>query len=638
MKAVPRRVYAFAVIVLAAVMFAALNIALDASVTTAQLDLTQNGAFTLAKGTRNIIRKIEEPVTLKFFYSKSVAVQYAQVQAYANRVRDLLLQYATLSHGKIVLQEIDPEPFTPAEDAASAAGLTGVPTESGDMVYFGLAGTNSIGAKETLPFFSQEREKYLEYDLTSLLYRLSTPKKQVLGVISSLPLETGSGGMAAALQGHAQPLIVYAQLRADFTTKMLEGDFDRIPPDVDVLLIAQPPALSDRQLFAIDQFVLRGGRALVFVDPYSEIVGGSQGGQSSSPVASDLPRLLRTWGVRYTPDKVIGDRTLAQRVQSQDPRNPYASYPIWLHLTPDNFNSSDPLTANLQSLNVASAGALFPVSGSATTFTPLMHSSNQASLLDAPLVRIAPHPEELMAQVHPTGQDYVIAARLSGPAKSAFPAGPPTAASSSATDAQQPSKPLKNSIGPINVVVMADSDIFDDRFWVRMDNTLGRQLATPFADNGAFILNSVESLMGSDDLISLRTRATNDRPFTVVQKLQAQAQTQFQAEADALKQKMTDTQSRLSALQQGGGGAGSHTAQTATLTAEQQAEIERFKRELLETRAQLRDVQHNLRKDIDRLGSILAFVNIALVPLLVALFAIVLAALRRRRRARALAF
>jgi len=629
MTPLSRRFSALAALALAAVIFVALNIAADATFTTASLDLTQTGAYTLAQGTRNIIAKLDEPVTLKFYYSRKIASDYAQINSYAGRVRDLLREYAALSHGKIILQEIDPEPYTPAEDEATAAGLSGAPTDSGDLVYFGLVGTNTIDGKEAIAFFAQEREAYLEYDITSLIYRLSTPKKPKLGIISSLPLDTGSGGMAAMMQGGGQPFAIYQELAQSYATAMIDPNFDRIPADVDVLLIAHPPTLTQAQSYAIDQFVLKGGRALVFVDPYSEIAqqsGGGQMGQGGGPVSSDLPQLLRAWGVFYNPEKIVGDRALAQRVQVDDPRDPVASYPIWLHLTSANFDPKDQITANLQVLNLASTGALSPARGATTIFTPLVSSSNQAGLLDAAQVRFNPKPQDLMNEIEPTGQPFVIAARISGPAKTAYPNGAAVA----------PNGPAQIKSGAINVVVMADSDIFDDRFWVHVEDLYGKKMATPFADNAAFVLNAVENLSGSGDLISLRTRATNDRPFTVVKKIQADAQAQFQQEADALQQQMTDTESRLHALEQGGSTNGKPVT-SASLTPEQQAEIENFKHVLIATRAQLRDVQHSLRKDIDRLGSILAFINIALVPILVAFFAVFLAMLRRRRRARAIA-
>ena len=613
MRPISRRLYAIWAIALAAVIFVAVNVAANSWLTATRLDLTQNGQFTLSRGTRDIIAKLQEPVTLRFFYSKKVATDYAQINSYAQRVRDLLQEYAARSHGRIIVEEVDPEPYTPAEDEASSAGLTGAPTDSGDVVYFGLIGTNTIDGKEVVPFFSTDREPYLEYDLSSLIYRLSNPKKPKIAILSTLPLD--GGGMQAMLQGGgSQTNMLYAQLQQSYDTQMLDQSFTAIPRDIDVLIIAQPGELNPQQSLAIDQFVLAGGRALVFVDPNSEMeaAAGGEGGPSSS----DLPQLLRAWGVAYNPGKVLGDRKLAQQVQtSNDPRNPTARYPIWLHLDASDFNNRDQVTAALQSINLASAGAISPAKGATTDFVPLVSSSDQAALLDAAAVRATPRPQDLWNEIEPAGSRYTIAARISGPAKTAFP---------------QTAK-IK-SAKTINVIVMADSDIFDDRFWVHTQDLFGKRLAAPFADNAAFVLNAVENLTGSSDLISLRTRASSDRPFTVVKQLQAEAQSQFQQEADALQARVADTEQRLHALEQGESANGQNST---TLTPAQQQEIQRFKRDLIETRSELRDVQANLRREVDALGSLLAFVNIALVPILVAIFAVVLAYIRRRRRARA---
>jgi ABC-type uncharacterized transport system involved in gliding motility auxiliary subunit len=410
-----------------------------------------------------------------------------------------------------------------------------------------------------------------------------------------------------------------------------------------MLVIAHPPPLAPKQLYAIDQYVLGGGHALIFLDPMSEIAQAAQGGgQGMAPSSSDMKDLLRAWGVDYDSSKVVLDRALAQAVRtSADPRNPVTRYPLWLHFDKSDFDPRDQVTANLQVLNLASVGALAPLKGATTAFEPLVRSSSEASLMDAIQAKLDPRPEDLLAQVVPTGRRYTIAARISGQVKTAFPGGQPTitpAGPSAKKPAAKPVVPqLKTSKAPLNVILMADSDIFDDRFWVRVETVYGKRLAAPFADNGAFILNAVENLSGSNDLISLRTRVTNSRPFTVVQKLQAQAQAQFQQEANGLKQKLSDTETRLHALEQGGGANGQAQSGTA-ITPDQQREITRFKREVAATRTALRNVQRNLRKDIDALGSFLAFINIALVPILVATFAIGLAVLRRRRRARALAF
>ncbi|HEY3637668.1 MAG TPA: Gldg family protein [Rhizomicrobium sp.] len=643
MKPLSRRLYALGAISLAAVIFVALNIAADAMFTTSRLDLTQNKLYTLSPGTVHTLEQLVEPITLKFYYSKKVAAQYAQINNYAGRVRDLLGEYAAHSNGKIILEEIDAEPFTPAEDAAASAGLTGAPTDTGDLVYFGLVGTNTIDGKDTIAFFSQEREPYLEYDLTSMIYRLATPKKPVIGIVSSLPLESGAGGMAAMLQGQAQPFLIYQQLNQAYTTRMLGPNFDSIPSDITLLVLAHPPPLPPKQLYAIDQYVLNGGHALVFLDPMSEIAQASQGGgQGMAPSSSDMKQLLRAWGVDYDSSKIVLDRSLAQAVQtSSDPRNPVARYPAWLHLDTSDFDSADQVTANLQALNLASVGSLSPLKGATTTFESLVRSSDEASLMDAIQAKLDPRPSDLMSRVEPSGRRYTIAARISGPANTAFPGGPPEMAQPTDAANKAPSRPkgppqIKVSKEPINVIIMADSDIFDDRFWVHVESLYGHRLATPFADNGAFVLNAVENLTGSNDLISLRTRATSSRPFIVVQKMQGEAQARFQQEADALKQRLSDTENRLHALEQGGAANGQQQPD-ASLGQDQQREITKFRKQVADTRAQLRDVQHSLRKDIDALGSFLAFINIALVPIMVASFALILAYLRRRKRARALA-
>ena len=643
MKPLSRRLYALGAISLVAVIFVALNIAADATFTTSRLDLTQNQLYTLSPGTIHTLDQLVEPITLKFYYSKKVAAQYAQINSYAGRVRDLLGEYAAHSHGKIIFEEVDAEPFTPAEDAASAAGLTGAPTDTGDLVYFGLVGTNTIDGKEVVSFFSQEREPYLEYDLTSLIYRLATPKKPVIGIVSSLPLQTGAGGVAAMLQGQAQPFLIYQELSQAYTTRMLGQNFDNIPSDVTLLVLVHPPPLPPKQQYAIDQYVLGGGHALIFLDPMSEIAQASQGGgQGMAPSSSDMRQLLQAWGVNYDPSKVVLDRALAQAVQtSSDPHNPVTRYPLWLHLDTSDFDTTDQVTANLQALNLASVGALSPLKGATTTFQPLIRSSDEASLMDAIQAKLDPRPQDLLNQVEPSGRRFTIAARISGTVKTAFPEGRPTLTTASdppGKAAEPPKGPpqIKVSKEPINVIIMADSDIFDDRFWVHVESLYGHRLAQPFADNGAFVLNAVENLTGSNDLISLRTRATSNRPFVVVQKMQGQAQARFQQEADALKQRLADTESRLHALEQGGAANGQGES-SAALSQDQQREIARFRKEVADTRAQLRDVQHSLRKEVDALGAFLAFINIALVPILVATFAIILAYLRRRRRARALA-
>lgn len=598
---ISRRTYALSALALAAILFVGLNIFANNFFTGARLDLTQNGQFTLSKGTRNILDKLQEPVTLKFYYSRSAGARYAATAAYAKRVRDLLGEYAALSHGKLILQDIDPEPFTPEEDEAGAAGLTPAPTDRGDVVYFGLSGSNSIDGHQTIPYFASAREAYLEYDLSSLVYHLSAPKKPSIALITGLPV-MGS-------PQNPQPLASYAALAQEYDVTQLPGDFTAIPAGIDLLIVAHPDPLSPPQMLAIDNYVLSGHRALIFVDPLSELA--QQAGPQAT-IASDLGPLLKSWGVDFPSNMVLLDRGVAQQVAAgNDPRQPTIAYPVWLHLTADSFDPRDPVTASLQNLNMASTGEIAPIRNATTVFHTLIGSSDQANMMQREQLMALRDPSRLVDTMRPTGVRYALAARITGNAKTAYPNAPGAV-----------------QAGKVQLMIVADSDVWDDRFWVNVSNQMGHPVAQPFADNGAFILNAVENLTGSDDLISLRTRASSDRPFTVVQGLRQAAETKYRETENTLQNNLAQAQQTLAQLQQGSGG------NAIALSQKQKDEIERIRRGMAQTRVQLRDVQHNLRAEVDALGSRLAFLNIVGVPILLAGFALVLGMIRARRRRR----
>jgi ABC-type uncharacterized transport system involved in gliding motility auxiliary subunit len=363
MKPLSHRIFALSAIALAVVLFVAINIVANQWLGTARLDLTQNGLYTVSPGTEATLAKLPEPVTLRFYFSRKPAAGYAQIVAYAGRVRDLLQEYAALAHGKIILEEIDPAPFTPAEDEAVAQGLTGAPTQEGDSVYFGLVGTNTLAGHEVIPFIDQSREEYLEYDLTSMIYKLSQPAKPKLGVLSALPLEVGAGGLQAALAGNAQPYAIYQQLRDNYDVQMLDPmTTDRIPADVGTLLVVHPANFTTSVQYAIDQFVLKGGHAIVFVDPLSESSVQQGPGQQDQgdKSSSTLGPVLTAWGIDFDPSKVIGDADLAQAVQVNGPGGQprVIDYVAWMRMTPANFDHSDPITSNLQVLNIARSNSI----------------------------------------------------------------------------------------------------------------------------------------------------------------------------------------------------------------------------------------------------------------------------------------
>jgi ABC-type uncharacterized transport system involved in gliding motility auxiliary subunit len=638
MKTLPRRIYALASVAMIVVLFVSVNIVSIVWLRAVRIDLTENGLYSVSDGTRATLAKLQEPVTLRLYYSREAASGFASVVAYANRVRDLLQEYSALAGGKLIVEEIDPEPFTPAEDEAVAQGMTAAPTQEGASVYFGLSGTNTLNGRETIAFFEQGREQYLEYDLTSMVYKLSQPSKPKLGIISALPLAQGSGGLAAALQGNSQPFAIYQQLQQTYELTTLETSADRIPTDISTLLVIHPAGFPDAVQYAIDQFVMRGGHAIVFVDPYSELSGSQQQGQlqMGGNTTSDLKPLFTAWGVDYDSGKVVADAEMAQQVQFG---GRVVDYVAWLRGTPENFAAGDPATGNLQLLNIATAGAFKPRMSATTTFAPLITSSSNAMLMDSIQIRVTQNPQDLIRRFQATGEKFNLAARVSGPAKTAFPNGAPAKEPPApGAQAPAPSAPLPEQIketANINVILVADSDLVDDRFWVQFQNLLGQRIAIPTADNGAMITNFVENMMGSNDLISLRTRERTARPFTVVQQIRRDAERQYLAQEQELQQKVTTTQQNLRQLQGQGGPEGTNQQGTPVISQAQQQQIDRLRRDLVETRASLRQVQANLRRNVESLGNILAFLNIAFVPLVLSAAGGGVALLRSRRRARA---
>jgi ABC-type uncharacterized transport system involved in gliding motility auxiliary subunit len=631
------RVYAAALIALAVILFLAVNILANSSLRGARIDLTEGRLFTLSAGTLNILRGIEEPVTLRFYYSEKLATDYPAVAEHARRVRDMLEEYAARADGNIILRVIDPEPFSIAEDEAMAQGLHGARTSGGERLYFGLVGTNTVDGREVIPFFAQDRLAFLEYDLTELVHRLTRFDRPELGIVTNLPLDTGFGGLELAMQGLSRPMMLYQELAQRFAINFLEQEFDIVPDSVDVLMIAHPRELSAPTLYAIDQFVMRGGRVLAFVDPYSELSltpGPTGQPVRGATVTSDLSPLFASWGVEFDATKIVGDRSNAQTVATtRDATRPQSSYILWHAIRRDSLNTEDPVTAEIKQINLASVGHLRPRDDATTEFMPLIRSSADAALYNAEQASQFNDPDELLRHFSPDGERYVLAARLTGPVRSAFPDGPPAAdEEADEADGEEAAGTRPHhavSDGPANIIILADSDIFDDHFWVVERNVMGERVALPTADNATFVINAIENLMGSDDLLSLRGRTPKDRSFTVVDRLRRQAEQRFLAEEQRLRERMRQAEERIAALEgrrrpDGLGG--------AALTPEQEAEIDRFRRDLVTTRAELREVQRRLRADIEALGDTLRFINIALTPLAVAGVAVGLAYARRRRR------
>jgi len=635
-------------VVLAIFLFALVNAAVS-TLSNYRVDLTEDQLFTLSDGTKKIISDIKEPITLGYYFSSRLGKEIPTHGNYAARVGDMLNEFESAAGDKIRIERFDPVAFSEVEDDAVKDGLQGAPIDqSGDKVYFGIVG--KLGeAKETIPFLQPNRERFLEYDLARLIFALQRPKKPVVGVITSRLV---FGDPRAQLRGQeGKTWILINQIRPLFELRQITSDFTSIDDDIDILLLIHPPAFQNSSYYAIDQFVLRGGRLLAFLDPYNESAAlGADG--FPSPPSSNLNPLLGAWGIEMEDDKLVGDIGVARLVNAGRGDDEVVAVPFvtWLELTAANASRDDAVTSNIRVVNMASSGALRTKEGAQTTITPLLFTTNQTQIIESEAVKgQIPDIMGLLEKFKPSGETYTLAARISGDAVSAFPDGAPkppseteedkaAAASETAATVETPkpeAKPhISNSSEPINVIVFGDSDMLEDRFWATEQEFFGERIVFPHANNGDLVVNALDNLSGSNDLVGLRSRGTSYRPFSLIADLQTAAEQRFRAEEQRLQKKVAETQEKLQAL-----ATGKQPEAAATeviLSEEQQAEIDKFRLELVETRGELREVQLALREDIETLQGALRFANIAMIPILVTLFAAGLGGVRawRRRRRR----
>ena len=616
--AMNRRIYPRLVLALLAVgfvSFMALNNLLFGGL---RVDLTENRMYTVSAGTREIIDSIEEPIDLYFFFSDKATRDVAPLRSYARRVRELLEEYALRADGRIRLQVIDPVAFSEAEDQAAEFGLQAVPLDAGgEQVYFGLAGSNAWGEQEVIPFFQPEREEFLEYELSKMLAGLVAAKKPVVGVVSGLQI---NGGFDMMTSQPTPPWVVMEQLQQGFEVRSLPLTGDAIDEDVTTLMVVHPAGLPDSMQYAIDQFVMKGGKAIVYVDPYCESSRAS-GNPMLEPGApessSSLPRLFKAWGVEFAPDKVVGDAATALQISVAADQPPVAHLGF-LGLGVEQISPEDVVTGSLESINLGMAGALKPAAGASTHFEPLLRSSAQSALLDAMQVQMNRDPAALLKDFAPTGERYTLAARIGGPAKSAFD-GPQVEGREHLAEAKD-----------INVIVVADADLLADRFWVQVQDFFGQRTATAWADNAAFAQNALENLSGSSALIGIRSRGRYSRPFELVQRIRLGADAKYRESAELLQQRLDETEQQLAELQRN-----RHESNQLALSPEQEQALARFQDEKLRIRKQLREVRLKLDQDIERLGMALKVLNIVVMPLVLtlALFGWHRWRMRRRRAA-----
>ncbi len=576
-----------------------------------RLDLTEGGLFTLAPATKSVLERIDEPIVLTLHLSRALERDQPALAAYAARVRELLQEYADAAGGALVVRLRHPSPFSPAEDEALAFGLTGVPLSNGDTGYFGLIGTNSVDDQAVVPLFAMEREPELEYDLTSVIAALAEPDRTTVGILSPLPL---------AGDDDRPPWLIALRLAEFFELIVLPPDAIAIDPSVDVLLLAHPRGLPEATLYAMDQYLMAGGKAVVFVDPFSEIERALRpAAQAFAPNGSDLGPFERSWGLRLRADRVAADRSLAVPVAVGGDRPETVDDVLLISVRRPHFSTEDAVASQLNALTVATAGILDALPEAATTPTVLVATSATAMALPLHHVQADTDPRQVLALYRAGNQPLTLAARVRGPARTAFPDGPPAGAGTGAPHRAAGAEPL-------DLVVVADVDMLADALWASVAEQDGQPVATTFANNDAFVINAIESLRGAVNLASLRGRADMARPFRRIAAVQARADTEFRSAEQALIGELADTQAELEALERTVEG-------EAALTAARQEALAALRARVIAIRQELRMVQRALREEVDRLQLWLQFANTLAVPLLLAATAGAIAWIRRRRTA-----
>jgi ABC-type uncharacterized transport system involved in gliding motility auxiliary subunit len=627
------------------------SVGVISSLPSLRIDLTEDGLYSLADGTRNIVSGLEEPIELLFFYSETAAADQPQIRSYGTRVQELLKEIVIASGGKLELTVVDPEPFSEEEDLATQYGVQAVPVvQGGPGIYFGLVAVEldadkepALRVSETLPMIRPDQEEFLEYEFMKLVTRVANPELQVVGLLTTLDIDGGFDPMSGQA---TQQWMITDFIRQLYELRRIETDTAEIAQDIDILMLVHPEGLSPQTLYAIDQHVMRGGKTLVFLDPTADsmVSRSAQGSMIPAGMRSDLPGLLKAWGVDYDSGKVLTDNTLALRVQMGQGSRPVAHIGM-IGANRSALAQDDIITRRLENLNLSSVGALAPIDGASTRFEPLVQSSSDAMLMNAALLEDVLDPSVLFDEFVSANERYTIAARLSGIIDSAFPDGRPVPAVASATESDEAGldiegseeasaeavDPLENHLtrteGETNILLFADTDLLTDRLWVQVGQFFGQRIPQPFANNGDFVINALDNLSGGADLVSIRSRGRYSRPFTRVVTMQRAADDRLRMEEAALMERMEATEAQIAELNTDENG-----QPLAQLSAEAQAEVDRFNVDLLETRRSLRDVQFQLTADIEALGANLKWLNTLAIPLLLTLAGLLMSTLRSQRR------
>jgi ABC-type uncharacterized transport system involved in gliding motility auxiliary subunit len=633
---------------LGVVIFVCLNIVSAQVFRNARIDLTQQHLYSLSQGTRALVADLKEPVRFRLFMSSGLTKQAPQLAAFAGRVRSLLDSYVAAAKGNILLEVIDPKPFSEEEDRAVAFGIDGFNGTGGERLFFGLAATNSTTGKATIGVFAPDREAFLEYDLTRLVSELGRSGKPVVALYDGI----GLAGNPMMRMPEQQTL---TQMKQFFDVKPVAGDLDKLPEDTRVLMVVHPQNLSDKALYNIDQWVMAGKPAMIFVDPYAENQTGPRGMPMPDP-SSSLEPLFKAWGVKFDTKRAIGDPDYALQTERNVGGRPVATPNLpWMAFRGDALAHDEAILAQLSAVVMTTAGA-FETTKDGVMLRPLVQASNAAGTLDAAQAgdRMG-DPRRLRAGFVKAPKQPVMAARLTGILDSAFPDGlkktddakkegeakddekkpdeaaPETAKDESKKDeakkddAKPADNTIKKSAKPANVILVGDADMLMDRNWIQVHNILGQQVAQAFANNGDFVINAVEQMAGGAALADLRGRGVSWRPFDLIDRMKAEAEDKFRAKEQELTTQLKDTEQKLTQLPKAAEGA------KDVLTPEQTKTIQGFRNQVIAIRSQLRDVQFALNRDVDNLKNWVTVINVGGVPITVGVIALAVGLIRPRR-------
>lgn len=616
----------------ALVALVSINTISNATLRGVRADLTENKLYTITDGTRNILRNLEDPITVRFYFSEKIATRIPTYKAYGIRVRELLQEYAANSNGKLRLEIIDPEPFSDAEDRAVQAGMQGQPISRTESLFIGLEAVDSTDQQKTIPFLNLEREEFIQYDITQLIYNVANPQRKTIVVLSPLPVNGEDVDPMARMMGRAQgsdPWAIIQVLRQLYNVNVITPAAESLPSDseMDMLLVIHPKDLSRNLQYQIDQYALRGGRVAVFVDPHAEVDQPPANPQNPlqsmmAPRGSDMPSVFERWGIEMIRNSVVADRTRAIEVPTGSQTNPrIVPFVVYMTMTRDDLNQQEIATAQLDQIRLGMPGALRKLDNATTEIIPLIQSTADSQLIEVDKVRMFPDPEELRKNFTPTPDRYMLGVRISGKTTTAFPEGP--------ADGDKLPNHVDESKAPLNVFVFSDVDMLSDRFWVQTQRIFGQTLMIPTAQNGNLLSNTMDFLGGSSDLASIRSLGRANRPFERIQEMQKRAEERHAAKLAELQKELEETEAELRKLQQAREDGGS-----LVLSEEQRARIQQFEERRVATRKELRNTELELRREIENLGSRLQLINIGLMPLLVGILAVGLGIYRSNRRRR----